>query len=151
MAISSLLLVAVLPLDFHGWLRVFRSMFFPCALRGFEASLLAQSSTLKLRAAILNAVWSRRQPLAIAGAVLSLLDGPQECDAGYCVVWFRFRLMRVSCVLVFGCWQELSFAGHGSGGCPKHTLVQMLVASAAWIGFGWISICLVGCARVCLG
>ena len=40
----------------------------------------------------LNAVWSRRHPLANAGAVLSLLDGPDGCDAGYCVVWFPFRM-----------------------------------------------------------
>ena len=30
----------------------------------------------KLRAAVMRAVWSRRQPLASDGAVLCLLDGP---------------------------------------------------------------------------
>ena len=69
-------------------------MFIPGALHGIEASLVAKSSLLKLRAARLNAVWSRRQPVANAGAVLSLLDGPQGCDPAYCVVWFRFRMMR---------------------------------------------------------
>ena len=39
-------------------------------------------------------VWSRRQPLASVGAVLSLLDGPTGCDPAFCVVWFRFRLLR---------------------------------------------------------
>ena len=39
-------------------------------------------------------VWSRRQPLANVGAVLSLLDGPSGCDPLFCVVWFRFRLFR---------------------------------------------------------
>ena len=29
-----------------------------------------------------------------AGAVLSLHDGPQGCDPGYCAVWFRFRMLR---------------------------------------------------------
>ena len=39
-------------------------------------------------------VWSRRQPLAGVGAVLCLLDGPTGCDPAFCVVWFRFRLLR---------------------------------------------------------
>ena len=77
MAISRLLLVAVHPLNFHGRLRVVRTVFIPRALCGIEASLLAQSSLLKVRAAVLNAVWSRRQLLANAGAVLSLIDGLQ--------------------------------------------------------------------------
>ena len=96
LVVSRLLLVAVLPLDFHGGLRVVRSMFVPGALRGVEASLLGQSSLLKLRAAVLNAVWSHRQPLANAGAVWSLLDGLDGFDPGYCPgpVWFRFRMLR---------------------------------------------------------
>ena len=44
--------------------------------------------------AICRVVWSRRQPLANVGAVLSLLDGPTGCDPAFCVVWFRFRLLR---------------------------------------------------------
>ena len=40
-------------------------------------------------------VWSRRQPLASVGAVLSLLDGPTGCDPAFCIVWFRFRLFVV--------------------------------------------------------
>ena len=43
---------------------------------------------LKLRAAIMRAVWSRKQPLASSGAVLSLLDGPHGCDPSFCIVWF---------------------------------------------------------------
>ena len=39
-------------------------------------------------------VWCSRQPLAIAGAVLSLLDGPPGCDPAYFVVWLRFRMLR---------------------------------------------------------
>ena len=54
--IARLLLVAVAPLDFHGSLLVVRSMFIPGALHGIEASLLAHSSLLRLRTAILNAV-----------------------------------------------------------------------------------------------
>ena len=39
-------------------------------------------------------MWSRRQPLASVGAVLSLLDWPSGCDPAFCVVWFRLRLLR---------------------------------------------------------
>ena len=58
---------------FHGRVRVVRSMFLPAALHGIEASLLASGSLLKLRSAVCRVVWSRRQPLANVGAVLSLV------------------------------------------------------------------------------
>ena len=64
------------PLDFHGLVRVVRSMFIPGALHGIEASLLASDSLRKLRSSIRKVVFSRRQPLAGVGAVLSLMDGP---------------------------------------------------------------------------
>ena len=57
--------------DFHGRLRVLRSMFIPGALQGIEASSLGGVSMRKLRAAIFWVVWSRRQPFASVGAVLS--------------------------------------------------------------------------------
>ena len=69
-------------------------MFIPGALHGIEASFLAESSVRKLRSAFCKVSWSRRQPLAHVGAVLSLLDGPVGCDLAFCVVWFRFRQMR---------------------------------------------------------
>ena len=74
--ISRLVLIFALPLDFHGRVRVVRSMYLPAALHGIEASLLASDSLRRLRSAICRVVWSRRQPLANVGAVLSLLDGP---------------------------------------------------------------------------
>ena len=83
-----------LPLDFHGRVRVVRSMYLPAALHGIEASLLASNSLRRLRSAICRVVWSHRQPLANVGAALSLLDGPTGCDPAFCVVWFRFRLLR---------------------------------------------------------
>ena len=92
--ISRLVLIFVLPLDFHGRVRVVRSMYLPAALHGIEASLLASENLRKLRSSIRRVVWSRRQPLACVGAVLSLLDGPTGCDPAFCVVWFRFRLLR---------------------------------------------------------
>ena len=72
LVISRLDLVFALPLDFYGRLRVVRAMFLPCALHGVEASYLCKCGFLKLRAAILRAVWSRKQPLASSGAVLGL-------------------------------------------------------------------------------
>ena len=51
-------------------------MYRPAALHGIEASLLASDSSRKLRSSIHRVVWSRRQPLASVGAVLSLMDGP---------------------------------------------------------------------------
>ena len=49
-----------------------RSMYLPAPLHGIEASLLASDSLSRLRSAICRVVWSRRQPLANVGAVLSL-------------------------------------------------------------------------------
>ena len=69
-------------------------MYLPAALHGIEASLLASDSLRKLRSSICSVVWSRRQPLANVGAVLSLLDEPTGCDPCFCVIWFRFRLLR---------------------------------------------------------
>ena len=54
LVISRLALVSALPLDFHGRLRVLRSMFIPGALHGIEASFLAGTSLRKLRAAFLG-------------------------------------------------------------------------------------------------
>ena len=94
LVISRLVLIFALPLDFHGPVRVVRSMYLPAALHGIEASLLASDSLCKLRSSICSVVWSRRQPFANVGAVLSLLDGPTGCDLCFCVVCFRFRLLR---------------------------------------------------------
>ena len=84
--------------------------------------------------------------MANVGAVLSLLDGPHGCDAAYCVVWFRFRMMR----------RYLAYrpaeVGRGDRlldmvreGCPGHGPVHLLFASATGIGFqcdrctlGWV-------------
>ena len=64
-----------------------RSMYLPAALHGIEASLLASDSLRKLRSAICRVVWSRRQPLANVGAVLSLAQmGPLVVIPLFCVV-----------------------------------------------------------------
>ena len=131
-------MIFALPLDFHGRGRVVRSMYLPAALHGIEASLLASDSLRKLRSSICRVVWSRRQPLASVGAVLSLLDGPTGCGPAFCVVWFRFRLLCRHLDL----WPSevgrvnrlLEMVGEG---CPGHGPVHLLSACAAEIGFRW--------------
>ena len=83
LVISRLVLIFILPLDFHGRVRVVRSMYLPAALHGIESSLLAFDSLRKLRSSICRVVWSRRQPMANVGAVLSLLDGFTGCDSAF--------------------------------------------------------------------
>ena len=138
LVIARLVLIFVFPLDFHGRVRVVRSMYLPAALHGVEASLLAADSLLKLRSSICRVVWSRRQPLANVGAVLCMLDGPSGCDPLFCVVWFRFRLFRRFLALwpsqVGRAYRLLDMV---SEGCPGHGPVHLLVASAAEIGFRW--------------
>ena len=96
---------------------------------GIEASFLAESSVRKLRTAFCKVCWSSRQPLAHVGAVLSLLDGPVGCDPAFCVVWFRFRLMRRYLAYrpeeVSRVYRLLSVASDGcSGYGPAHLLVE---------------------------
>ena len=65
-------LIFALPLDFYGRVRVVRTMFLSCVLHGVEASYFSEGGYLKLRAAVMRAVWSRKQPLACSGVVLGL-------------------------------------------------------------------------------
>ena len=132
LVISRLVLLFVLPLDFHGRIRVVRSVYLPAALHGVEASLLASDSLRRLRSSVCGAVWSRRQPLANVGAVLSLLDGPTGCDPCFCEVWFRFRLLRRYLALwpaevgrIYRIW------GMIGEGCPGHGPLHLLSSSAA--------------------
>ena len=108
------------------------------AFRGWSSTLLASDSLRKLRSTLFKVVWSRRQPLANVGAVLSLLDGPTGCDPAFCVVWFRFRLLRQYLSLwpsqVSRIYRLLEMVGEG---CPGHGPLHLLSASAAEIGFFW--------------
>ena len=119
LVIAHLVLIFVLPLDSHGRLMV-----------------ILKQVLRKLRTAIFKVVWSRRQPLANDGAVLSLLYGPQACDPACCVVWFRFRMLR-RCLAyrpreVARVYRLLDSVAEG---CPGHGPVHLLVDSAAEIGF----------------
>ena len=110
LVISRFVLIFALPLDFHGRIRIVRSMFITAAIHGIEASLLASDSLRKLRSAVCGVVWSRRQPFASVGAVLSLLDSPSGCDPAFVssglgfvcfVVTLPFGLLRLVEFFVF--------------------------------------------------
>ena len=121
----------------HGRIRVVRSVYLPAALHGIEASLLASDSLRKLLSSIHRVVWSRRQLLASVGAVLSLLVCPSGCDPAFCVVWFRFRVLRRYLALwpaEVAVYRLLEMVGEG---CLGHGPIHLLFASAAEMGFRW--------------
>ena len=128
--------MTLLSLDFHGRVRVVKSLYLPAALQGIEASLLASDSLRRLPSSVYRVVWSRRQPLASVGAVLSLLGGPTGCGTAFCVVWFRFRLLRRYLALwpteVGRVYRLLEMVSEGS---PGHGLIHLLSTSAAQVGF----------------
>ena len=138
LVISRLVLIFALLLDFYGRVRVVRSMYLLAALHGIEASLLASNTLRMHRTSIRGVVWSRRQPLASVGAVLSLLDGPTGCDPAFCVEWFRSRVHRRYLALWPGkvgrVYRLLEMVSEGG---PGHGPLHLLSASAAEIGFRW--------------
>ena len=66
------------------------------------------------------------------------MDGPTGCDPAFCVVWFRFHLLRRYLALwpaeVDRVYRLLQMVGDG---CLGHGPVHLLLASAAEIGFQW--------------
>ena len=72
----------------------------------------------------------------MVGAVLSLLDGSIGCDPVFCVIWFRFRLLR----RYLAPWPTevgrvhrlLEMSGEGALG---HGPIHLLSTSAAELGF----------------
>ena len=110
------------------------------ALRKRRRLVHSSEGLRRLRSAVCRVVWSRRQPLANVGAVLSLLDGPSGCDPAFCVVWFRFPLLRRYLALwpaeVGRVYRLLDMV---SDGCPGHGPIHLLYCSAADIGFHWDS------------
>ena len=89
-----LFLVLILFLPFSWAFMVLFGLFVPCffpvLFMVLRLLICLKVVFLKLRAAVMRAVWSRKQPLASSGAVLGLLDGPHGCDPSFCLVWFRF-------------------------------------------------------------
>ena len=129
LVMSRLVLIFALPLDFHGRVRVFRSMCLPSALHGIEASLLASDS-----------LW------LVLVLSLTLLDGPTGRDPAFCVVWFRFRLLRRYLALwpteVGRVYRVLEMVSEGS---PGHGPIHLLPDGAAEIGSRWDPLAL-GCS-----
>ena len=130
--------VGALPLGFQVKLGLVRGKYLPAGLHAAKASYVSSSSTSAFRAAIVRAVWSSKQPLANAPAILNLLDGPVDVDPTFYVVWSRFRMMRR--YLAY-CPEEeprifrmLDLISRGAQG---HGPVHLLLISAAEIGFAW--------------
>ena len=67
-----------------------------------------------------------------------MLGGPSGCDPAFCVVWFRFRVLRRYLAYrpgeVFRVYRLLESAAEGT---PGHGPVHLLLQSAAVIGFRW--------------
>ena len=84
--LGPILVVMALPLTFAGKLRVLRTMFYLVHCMLFEASGISFTLLQKLRSAFVSAVWSKKMPLALVGAVLTLLDGPPGCDPGFFII-----------------------------------------------------------------
>ena len=153
LVISRLVLIFVLPLDFHGRVRVVRSMYLPAALHGIEASLLASSSLRKLRSAVCRVVWSRRQPFASVGAVLSLLDGPLVVTllfvlsgsvSGYFDAILLSGLLRLLGFIVFWIWLRVGVLGMVLFIFFRLVLPRLVSSGILmlWLGLGLVCPCL---------
>ena len=120
-------MVCALPLDFHWKFRILRTIMC-AALHGVEASFVSQSSLAKLWSALVAAVRSRVMPLANAGSILSLLDGPDNGDPGFHVVWSRFRMIRWFLAYQPGETGRINhMSHHDSLGCVGHGPIHLLV------------------------
>ena len=85
--------------------------------------------------------------MAGVGAVLSLKDGPQECAPAFCVVWFRFLMLRRYLAYRPGqVGRVYRLLNSVTEGCPGQGPVHLLVASAPEVGFRWDS-CMLGWQR----
>ena len=137
------LVISRLVLEFHGRLRVIRSMFIPGALHGLEASFLAVSNLRKLRSLyFLRLSGPVVTSLANVGAVLSLLYGPQGSDPAFCVVWLRFRtfFLEVGRVYRLLDWVMEWCRLHGpwpSAGCQCHRCWVSLGPTHVGLGAPW--------------
>ena len=141
--LAAVLVVMALPLDFAGKLRVLRTKFLPGALHAIEASRISFSlwRDFGLPLSLLSGL--RKMPLVHIGAILSLLDGPPGCDAGFYVVWCEFRLLRrylsynpLEVPRLYSLLRLVAAGGPGHG--PMHLLVES-VLGFTWdtLNFGW--------------
>ena len=84
LVIARFYFIFVLLLDFHGRVRVTRSMYIFAALYGTETFLLTFDSLRKLLSSIHRVVWSFRQSLTSVCALFFLMDGLTGCDLACC-------------------------------------------------------------------
>ena len=137
-ATSGVASVGALPLGFQVKLELVREKYLPAGLYAVEASYVSSSSSSACRAAIVRAVWSSKMPLAIAPAILNLLNGPVDVDPAFHIVSSRFRMVRR---YIAYCPDEeprifrmLDFISRGAQG---HGPIHLLLTSAAELGFAW--------------
>ena len=107
-------------------------------LRAAEASYVSSSSICAFMAAVVRAVWSTKMPPDSTPAILNLLDGLVGVDPAFHIVWSRFRMMRR---YLAHCPEEeprifrmLDLVSRDS---QFHSLVHLLLISAAELGFVW--------------
>ena len=87
---------------------------------------------LRFRSACASAVWSRKMPSAHSGILHSLLVGPVGCDAGFCIISTRFRMLRR-----FPAYRP-GLIGFVSDGAFGHMPVHLHLKSAVRLGFGMV-------------
>ena len=98
MLIARLVLIFVLPLDFHGRVRVVRSIYLPAALHGIEASLLP-SRLLRWYLALLPSQIGRAYRLLEMVGEGSPDHGPiRLLSAGAAEIGFRWDLLALDLV-----------------------------------------------------
>ena len=130
--------VGALPLGFEVKLGLLRGKYLPAGLHAVEASYVFASSLGAFRAANVRSVWTSKMPLANTPVVLNLLGGPVGVDPAFYIVWTRFRPVRRYLahrpLEVSRIYRMLDSIAHGA---PGHSLVHLLLISAAEIGFAW--------------
>ena len=130
--ISRLVLIFALPLDFHGRVRVVRSMYLPAALHGVEASLFASDPLFVEWFGLVVNLWLMLVPC------LACWMGPLGVTLHF--VWYGFGFVCFVGILalwpsqVTRVYRLLEMVGEG---CPGHGPVHLFFAGAAEIGFRW--------------
>ena len=137
LVISRLVLIFALLLDFHGRIRVVRSMYLPAALHGIEASLLA-SDSLAQSFVLLSIGWFGLVVSLWLVLVLSLACWMGPLGVILHFAWCGFGFVCFVGILLFGHhggWSSLPSFGDVGEGSPGHGPVHFLSASAAEVGF----------------
>ena len=95
---------------------------------------------LSFRSSVCRVVWSRRQPLADVGAVLSMLDGPSGCGPFVLCCLVSVSSLVVGILLLWPSRVDRALSSFGYWSVRVVVVmgpVHLLVSSAAEIGFRW--------------